>query len=257
MYHFAHMHTCTQACADRDGPSAVGVPAGRCGHSGGVLSCHDLVPSGTLAGRSWVGPSSAVGVWLVMNGPCGLVSMGRVACYQCSGRVAYQCSGRVACQSMQGACGLVSMGRVAWCQWAMWLIFAVGVWLVVNAGGVWLVINAGGVWLVINTCGLLSMIGLARIMIAWDWLGIGLAMIGCGVRLVINDRIGKNHINTVYTRYFRQGNHQIYGHLRFISISSSGQPELLLNQTWRDVCFMQLRRRCFLWHPCQKDSPLV
>jgi len=193
---------------------------------------------------------NAGGVWLGINGPCGLVSMGHVA-YFCSGRVACcQCRGRVACYQCRG--------RVACYQWAVWLVInAGGVWLVINAGGVWLVINAGGVWLVINTCGLLSMIGLARIMIAWDWLGIGLAMIGCGVRLVINDRIGKNHINTVYTRYFRQGNHQIYGHLRFISISSSGQPELLLNQTWRDVCFMQLRRRCFLWHPCQKDSPLV
>jgi len=29
-------------------------------------------------------------------------------------------------------------------------------------------------------------------------------------------RVGQNHIYTVYTRYFWQGNHQIYGHIRCI-----------------------------------------
>jgi hypothetical protein len=29
-------------------------------------------------------------------------------------------------------------------------------------------------------------------------------------------RVGQNHIYTVYIRYFWQGNHQIYGHLRCI-----------------------------------------
>jgi hypothetical protein len=28
------------------------------------------------------------------------------------------------------------------------------------------------------------------------------------------DRVGQNHIYTVYTRYLWQGNHQIYGHKR-------------------------------------------
>jgi len=29
-------------------------------------------------------------------------------------------------------------------------------------------------------------------------------------------RVGQNHVNTVYIRYFRQGNHQIYGvYIRF------------------------------------------
>jgi len=27
-------------------------------------------------------------------------------------------------------------------------------------------------------------------------------------------RVGQNHIYTVYIRYFRQGNHQIYGNIR-------------------------------------------
>jgi len=31
-------------------------------------------------------------------------------------------------------------------------------------------------------------------------------------------RVGQNHIYTVYTRYFSQGNHQIYGHIRCIYI---------------------------------------
>ena len=29
-------------------------------------------------------------------------------------------------------------------------------------------------------------------------------------------RVGQNHIYTVYIRYFGQGNHQIYGHIRCI-----------------------------------------
>ena len=29
-------------------------------------------------------------------------------------------------------------------------------------------------------------------------------------------RVGQNHIYTVYIRYFWQGNHQIYGHIRCI-----------------------------------------
>ena len=29
-------------------------------------------------------------------------------------------------------------------------------------------------------------------------------------------RVGQNHIFTVYIRYFWQGNHQIYGHIRCI-----------------------------------------
>jgi hypothetical protein len=29
-------------------------------------------------------------------------------------------------------------------------------------------------------------------------------------------RVGQNHICTVYIRYFWQGNHQIYGHIRCI-----------------------------------------
>jgi len=29
-------------------------------------------------------------------------------------------------------------------------------------------------------------------------------------------RVGQNHIYTMYIRYFRQGNHQIYGHIRCI-----------------------------------------
>jgi len=31
-------------------------------------------------------------------------------------------------------------------------------------------------------------------------------------------RVNQNHIHTVYIRYFWQGNHQIYGQIRFIYI---------------------------------------
>jgi len=34
--------------------------------------------------------------------------------------------------------------------------------------------------------------------------------------LCVIDRVGQNHIYTVYIRYFWQGNHQIYGHIRCI-----------------------------------------
>ena len=31
-------------------------------------------------------------------------------------------------------------------------------------------------------------------------------------------RVGQNHIYTLYVRYYRQGNNQIYGHIRCIYI---------------------------------------
>ena len=36
---------------------------------------------------------------------------------------------------------------------------------------------------------------------------------GVAISIVIIG-VGQNYIHTVYTRYFWQGNHQIYGHLR-------------------------------------------
>ena len=37
--------------------------------------------------------------------------------------------------------------------------------------------------------------------------------------------VGQNYIYTVCIRYFWQGNHQIYGHIRCIYINGSGHPK--------------------------------
>jgi len=43
-------------------------------------------------------------------------------------------------------------------------------------------------------------------------------------------RAGQNHIYTVYIRYFWQGNHQIYGHIRCIYTVLANPTYVCLNQ---------------------------
>jgi len=38
----------------------------------------------------------------------------------------------------------------------------------------------------------------------------------CGITAKHISRVGQNHLYTVYIRYFWQGNHQLYGHIRCI-----------------------------------------
>ena len=45
-------------------------------------------------------------------------------------------------------------------------------------------------------------------------------------------RVGQNHIYTVYMRYFWQGNHQIYGHIRCIYTVLANPTHLALNATF-------------------------
>ena len=49
-------------------------------------------------------------------------------------------------------------------------------------------------------------------------------------------RVGQNHIYTVYVRYFWQGNHQIYGHMRCIYT--------VLDNPTHDVLNLCLKQRC-------------
>jgi hypothetical protein len=49
-------------------------------------------------------------------------------------------------------------------------------------------------------------------------------------------RVGQNYIYTVYTRYFWQGNHQIYGHIRCIhTVLANPNHDLSLSANLRSV----------------------
>jgi hypothetical protein len=49
-------------------------------------------------------------------------------------------------------------------------------------------------------------------------------------------RVGQNHIYTVYIRYFWQGNHQIYGHIRCIYIFIRFWPTLAICRMLHMIC---------------------
>jgi hypothetical protein len=69
----------------------------------------------------------------------------------------------------------------------------------------------------------------------------------CHSQLLIS-RVGQNHIYTVYIRYFRQENHQIYGHIRFwptLLIAVSRSKPLLCGQIKVPTTLSSL-----LWPPC-------
>jgi hypothetical protein len=74
-------------------------------------------------------------------------------------------------------------------------------------------------------------------------------------------RVGQNHIYTVYIRYFGQGNHQIYGHIRCVytvlanpsnvsSDSCSATIRTKLLQENKFNTWLGQKRWCVLWFFC-------
>jgi hypothetical protein len=61
------------------------------------------------------------------------------------------------------------------------------------------------------------------------------------LNLLLNmSRVGQNHIYTVYIRYFWQGNHQIYGHIRCI-YTVLANPKHVTKCTLYDAAALHLR----------------
>jgi hypothetical protein len=61
-------------------------------------------------------------------------------------------------------------------------------------------------------------------------------------------RVGQNHIYTVFIRYFWQGNHQIYGHIRCIYTVLANPND----EGWPVPYLYTVYDRIFGDFPCQK-----